>query len=133
MRVWNFTTGQILHHDNTGSPGFNSAAVNSVGTQIAVSSDAGTVRVWVPETDEKWEQKWELRGHRLSIWMVDFSRKDGLLVSASSDSTRVWKVEPAALDYLEEDGKDIDLPANSFEAKNGILTFRNVVDGKDIT
>jgi WD40 repeat protein/energy-coupling factor transporter ATP-binding protein EcfA2 len=133
VRVWNFTTGRILHTYNTGSPGFISAAVNSDGTHIAVTSDAGTVRVWAPATDEKREQKSELRGHRLSTWMVDFSRKDGLLVSASSDSTRVWKVEPAAFKYSKADGKDIHLPANSFEAKNGILTFRNVVDGKDIT
>src|SRR5262249_52811787 len=35
-----------------------------------------------------------LRGHRGATWSVEFSRETNLLASASSDSVRIWALEP---------------------------------------
>jgi WD40 repeat protein len=95
VRVWNFAKGQAVCRLGIKSPGFTSATFNKAGNLIAITSEDGPM-VWNLETDEVVT----LRGHRRSTWMVDFRRIDGAhsensLVSASSDSTRVWRMQAA--------------------------------------
>jgi len=127
LRVWNFTDATVLHERQMGAPGFMSSAVNADGTRIAVTSEDGAVKVWDPETDDVFS----LRGHRRFIWSVEFSRSDDLLLSASSDSTRIWSMQ-AALHATVVSGQAWRMPSNSLENADGRVTIHNGV-GREVS
>jgi WD40 repeat protein len=95
VRVWNFVSGQVMCQLSIKAPGFTTATFNSTGSLIAITSEDGPL-VWALDTD----QVLTLHGHRRSTWMVDFRQvtslqSDNILVSASSDSTRIWRMHAA--------------------------------------
>jgi hypothetical protein len=88
--------------------------------------------VWNPETGDVVT----LRGHRRSTWMVDFRQTDGAgsedaLVSASSDSTRVWRMQ-AALQAMPLSQDDADRVQGSVEVAAEPLSVYNKVHRQHI-
>src|SRR5215831_15793525 len=74
-----------------------------------MTSDDGVVKIWEPGVSEArsnepsagcagryddWTELSVLRGHRHATWVAEFSRETNLLASASSDSVRLWALEP---------------------------------------
>jgi WD40 repeat protein len=107
VRVWNFAKEEVVCRHWIESPGFTTATFSGTGQSIAITSEDGPL-VWKPETGKVIT----LRGHRRSTWMVDFRPGNGVpgentLVSSSSDSTRVWRMQ-AALEPMPLSQGDLD-------------------------
>jgi WD40 repeat protein len=119
VRLWNVRTAKILRQCNIPSPGFATATFSSNGNLIAITSEAGPV-VW----DLKASDRVTLRGHRYSTWMVDFGQTNDLLVSASSDSTRVWSMQPA-LRATQSNERDIARPSGAVSPVDGKIPVGN--------
>jgi len=120
VRVWNFVKEQAVCRLGIKSPGFTTATFNQAGNLIAITSEDGPL-VWNLETHEVVT----LRGHRRSTWMVDFRRMDeNSLVSASSDSTRVWRMR-AALQPMPLGQNDVDHVSGSVQVANEPLQVYN--------
>ena len=74
-----------------------------------MTSDDGLVKIWEPHPSEPRSNDASascasksveselrvLRGHRHATWVAEFSRETNLLASASSDSVRIWPLNPA--------------------------------------
>jgi WD40 repeat protein len=94
-----------------------------------MTSDDGSVRIWQPESDKP---DLILRGHRNAAWTVEFSRKTGLLASASSESVRIWTLEPALHPSILPAAPELFGALTSFESREGALTLR-IGEGREVT
>jgi energy-coupling factor transporter ATP-binding protein EcfA2 len=92
VRLWNVKEQRLIKDHNLGSTGFFFVAFDPTGEKIGITSDDGSVRIWEPDSDKS---DLILRGNRSPTWTVEFSRETNLLASASSESVRVWTLEPA--------------------------------------
>jgi WD40 repeat protein len=126
VRVWNFTTGQISCQKKIQFAGFATATFSASGKLIAVTSEDGPV-VWNLETDELVT----LRGHRRSTWMVDFGATDDALASSSSETTRVWRMQPV-LQATPLGDQGLEVPLGGVKATGGTLRIRNIPQDKTI-
>src|SRR5262249_39272457 len=93
---------------NIFNTGFFSVSFDPSGQRIAMTSDDGVVKIWEPGVSEPRSNEPSagcassdvqpelsvLRGHRHATWVAEFSRETKLLASASSESVRLWALEP---------------------------------------
>jgi WD40 repeat protein len=94
-RLWNVSTGEIIHTLRGHSTGVTSLAVDSDGSLLATGSVDSTVKIWNPSKEEELHA---LVGHTGPVTSVAFSPDGRWLASASLDKTiRIWSVSTAAL------------------------------------
>jgi WD40 repeat protein/energy-coupling factor transporter ATP-binding protein EcfA2 len=106
VRLWSLTEEKVTKALNVGNTGFFFVSFDPSGQRIAVTSDDGVVKIWEPGVSEPRSNEPSagcasstpelvvLRGHRHATWVAEFSRKTNLLASASSESVRLWALEP---------------------------------------
>jgi WD40 repeat protein len=94
-RLWNVSTGEIIHTLKGHSAGVTSLAVNSDGSLLATGSVDSMVKIWNPS---KGEELHALVGHTGPVTSVAFSTDGRWLASASLDKTiRIWSVSSGEL------------------------------------
>jgi WD40 repeat protein/energy-coupling factor transporter ATP-binding protein EcfA2 len=108
VRLWSLTKEKVTKALNIGNAGFSFVSFDPSGQRIAMTSDDGVVNIWdlsvsKPRSNEPsvgcasdavQPGLLVLRGHRHATWVAEFSRETNLLASASSDSVRLWALEP---------------------------------------
>jgi WD40 repeat protein/energy-coupling factor transporter ATP-binding protein EcfA2 len=108
VRLWSLTEEKVTKALNIGSSGFFFVGFDPSGQRIFTTSDDGVVKIWEPGVSEPRSNEPSarcasngvqpellvLRGHRHATWVAEFSRETNLLASASSDSVRIWALEP---------------------------------------
>jgi WD40 repeat protein len=108
VRLWSLTEERVTKALNVGNTGFFFVSFDPSGQRIAITSDDGVVKIWEPGVSEPRSNEpsarcassdvqpelLALRGHRHATWVAEFSRETKLLASASSDSVRLWVLEP---------------------------------------
>ena len=120
VRVWNFETEQISCQRRIPSlGGIATATFSPTGDWIAVTSEDGPF-VWNLHSNETRT----LHGHRRSTRMVDFGSTDNSLASSSSESTRVWSMEPA-LQATSLGDRNIEAPLGAVETARRPLRIYN--------
>ncbi len=120
VRVWNFETEQISCQRRIPFLGrVATATFSPTGDWIAVNSEDGPF-VWNLHSSETMT----LHGHRRSTRMVDFGSTDNSLASSSSESTRVWRMEPALKPTSLGEG-NIEVPLGAVETARRPLHIHN--------
>ena len=106
VRLWSLTEEKVTKALNIGNTGFFFVSFDPSGQRIAMTSDDGVVKIWEPGVSEPRSNEpsagcassgpelLALRGHRHATWVAEFSRETKLLASASSESVRLWALEP---------------------------------------
>jgi WD40 repeat protein len=108
VRLWSLTKEKVTKALNIGNTGFFFVSFDPSGQRIAMTSDDGVVKIWDLSVSESRSNEPSagcasnaaqpgllvLRGHRHATWVAEFSRETNLLASASSDSVRLWALEP---------------------------------------
>jgi WD40 repeat protein len=108
VRLWSLTKEKVTKALNIGNAGFSFVSFDPSGQRIAMTSDDGVVNIWDLSVSEPRSNEPSarcasdavqpgllvLRGHRHATWVAEFSRETNLLASASSDSVRLWALEP---------------------------------------
>ena len=120
VRLWNVKEQRLIKDHNLGSTGFFFVAFDPTGEKIGITSDDGSVRIWEPDSDKS---DLILRGNRNPTWTVEFSRETNLLASASSESVRVWTLEPALHPEPLLTIPNLFGAVTSFEYGDGALTL----------
>jgi WD40 repeat protein len=94
-RLWNVSTGEIIHTLKGHLGGVTSLAVNSDGSLLATASQDMTVKLWNPAKEEELHT---LVGHTGPVTGVVFSPDGRWLASASQDKTiKIWSVSSGEL------------------------------------
>jgi WD40 repeat protein len=108
LRVWSLTEEKVTKALDVGQTGLFFVSVDPSGQRIAATSDDGVVNIWHLSVSEPRSNEPSagcasdavqpgllvLRGHRHATWVAEFSRETNLLASASSDTVRLWALEP---------------------------------------
>jgi WD40 repeat protein/energy-coupling factor transporter ATP-binding protein EcfA2 len=145
VRLWSLTEEKVMKALNIGNGGFFFVSFDPSGQRVAMTSDDGVVKIWELGVSEPRSNEPSagcasnsvqpgplvLRGHRHATWVAEFSRETNLLASASSDSVRIWALEPPLHPSM--------LPAPperlgevTIVSQSGALTLRTG-NGRDIT
>jgi len=129
VRLWNVKEQRLVKDHSLGSTGFFFVAFDPAGQKIAITSDDGSIRIWEPESDKP---DLILRGNRSPTWTVEFSRETGVLASASSESVRIWTLEPALHPSVLAAPPALFGAVPSFEYGDGALTL-HIGKGRELT
>jgi hypothetical protein len=88
VRVWDATTGELLHTLTGHGDSAHAVAFSPDGSLLATAGEDGRVRLWDAATGKSLR---DLDGHRGRVWGVCFSPDGSELASAGGDQTvRVW-------------------------------------------
>lgn len=88
VRVWDTTTGNLLHTLTGHGDSAHAVAFSPDGSLLATAGEDGRVRLWDAATGKSLR---DLDGHRGRVWGVCFSPDGSELASAGGDQTvRVW-------------------------------------------
>ncbi|MBI2949706.1 MAG: WD40 repeat domain-containing protein, partial [Verrucomicrobia bacterium] len=94
VKLWDITSGQMLHNLPACSNRFSAVAFSFDGQLLAAGDDKHTVNLWQVATGRL---SAALRGHTGAVFRLEFAPDGRALASASDDGTiRVWDVETAA-------------------------------------
>jgi WD40 repeat protein len=145
VRLWSLREEKVTKALNIGNTGFFFVSFDPSGQRIAMTSDDGVVKIWEPGVSEPRSNEPSagcvsnatqpellvLRGHRHATWVAEFSREANLLASASSDSVRIWALDPPLHPSM------LPAPPNpvgeaTIISRSGALTLRTG-NGRDIT
>jgi WD40 repeat protein len=135
VRLWSLTEEKVTKAVNIGNTGFFFVSFDPSGQRIAMTSDDGFIKIWEPGPSEPRSNKPSagcvnsvqykllvLRGHRHATWVAEFSRETNLLASASSDSVRIWMLQPALHPSMLSSASDL-FGAVTFVSGDGALTL----------
>jgi WD40 repeat protein len=145
VRLWSLAEEKVTKAVNVGNTGFFFVSFDPSGQRIATTSDVGVVKIWKPgvskprsnepsagcSSDRVQPELSVLRGHRGATWSVEFSRETNLLASASSDSVRIWPLEPPLHPSMLSAAPK-RLGEVTIVSRSGALTLRTG-NGQDIT
>ncbi len=95
IRLWDASSGSLLHIIEDHSDGVNSVVWSPDGRLLASASNDGTVRLWDAPSGSLLHA---LEGHTNIVCSVAWSPDGHLLASGSEDETvRLWDVSPGSL------------------------------------
>jgi WD40 repeat protein len=95
VTLWDWRTKTVVDQHSIKSNGWINVAFDPAGRVIAVTSQAGMIYLWTPGV----QHPTEIRGHRQAAWLVEFNKASPVLVTASSESVRIWNMRSALAPY----------------------------------
>ncbi len=90
VKLWEVSSGELLHSLEAHSAWVTTAEFNGDGTQVVSASSDGTVKLWDVSSGELLHS---LEAHSGPVFSAEFNGDGTMVVSASSDGTvKLWEV-----------------------------------------